>query len=190
MSSRLESQKHYQIDPARLDDAGELAMLVNSAYRGDSSRKGWTTEADYLGGQRTSPEALRGEIERGAREGKRVILCLREAKSSLAPILACVSLERTSDFGCYLGMLTVSPERQAGGIGRALLESAENFARERWGASRMILGVIQLREELIAWYERRGYRRTGETKPFPYGNEAFGLPRRQDLHFVMFEKPL
>lgn len=199
MSARTEARIRYRIVPARPEDAGDLAALVNSAYRGDSSRKGWTTEADFLGGQRTSPEALGEEIERGAREGKRVILCLREAtppaertrpESRLAPILACVSLERTSDNGCYLGMLTVSPERQAGGIGRALLESAENFARTEWSAKRMILGVIQLRSELIAWYERRGYRATGEIKPFPYGNEAFGLPRRPDLHFVMFEKPL
>lgn len=210
MSARVEAQKRYQIVPARPEDADELAVLVNSAYRGDSSRKGWTTEADLLDGQRTNANGLREEIERGDREGTRVILCLREVageSDTTSLILACVSLERCASAGagagaasgaepgnlgvtCYLGMLTVMPPLQAGGIGRILLEGAENFARERWGARRMILGVIQLREELIAWYERRGYVRTGETKPFPYGNEAFGLPRRTDLHFAMFEKPL
>lgn len=74
-------------------------------------------------------------------------------------------------------------------LGRLILEGAEDYAR-RWGATRMILGVVQLRTELIAWYERRGYVKNGETKPFPYGDERYGLPMRDDLHFVFFEKAL
>lgn len=175
-------QKTYEIDPARLEDVDEIVALVNSAYRGDSSKEGWTTEADFLDGQRVSSEMLRDEIKAG-----HVILCLRE--SANAPILACVSLQPREDGSWYLGMLTVSPKHQAGGVGRVLLERAEGFARER-GCARMMLSVIQLRESLMAWYERRGYRRTGETMPFPYGNPEFGIPKREDLYFVMFEKEL
>ena len=176
----------FDIRPATANDLVAISELVNSAYRGASSRQGWTTEAEYLEGQRTDPETLASDL---AQPNKR-ILCLREAEG--APILACVSLEKfrdTKGHGCYLGMLTVSPSLQATGIGRSLLEGAENFAAN-WGATRMTLGVIHLRESLINWYLRRGYVESGETKAFPYGDEKFGLPLRDDLQFVMFEKAI
>lgn len=176
----------YSIQAADEQDLAELAALVNSAYRGESSRAGWTTEADFLEGQRTDPELL-GEALKDVR---RMILCLR-AKDG-GPILGCVALERFSDArgrGCYLGMLTVKPTMQRQGVGKILLMRAEEFALAG-GATRMTLGVIQLRTELLAWYERNGYKRTGETKAFPYGDPKAGLPKREDLHFVLMEKPL
>jgi GNAT superfamily N-acetyltransferase len=183
-SSTQPSTPHVR--PATPADATELSRLVNSAYRGDSSRRGWTTEADLLDGQRTDPDTLEQDLSRPGV----TILCLRESESG--PILACVSLELFDDArgkGCHLGMLTVNPTLQAQGLGKILMQRSEAFARSR-GAARMRLGVIQLREQLMQWYERRGYERTGETRPFPYGDEKWGLPRQADLHFVLFEKAL
>jgi GNAT superfamily N-acetyltransferase len=174
------------IQTAEEADLNELAALVNSAYRGESSRAGWTTEADFLDGQRTDPEALAEALK----DMRRIILCLRE--EARGPIVGCVALERFSDArgkGCYLGMLTVKPTLQGKGLGKVLLGRAEEFARAG-DATRMALGVIQLRPELMAWYERNGYVRTGETKPFPYNDPAAGTPKRPDLHFVLFEKQL
>ncbi len=174
----------YDIRPATNQDAEEISTLVNSAYRGDSSRRGWTTEADYLDGQRTSAELISKDIRDPS---KRVMLCLRERAGG--EILSCVSLEKRDGAICYLGMLTVKPTLQAKGLGRILLEAAEDYARH-WDVDKMILTVVHLRESLMAWYERRGYRRTGETAPFPYGNPDFGLPKVEGLHFIVFEKDL
>ncbi len=179
-------QKQYIISEATAEEAEELSILVNSAYRGDSSREGWTTEADLLDGQRTDRSLLRHEIETPGRK----ILCLREAPG--AAILGCVFLEffaKDQRKGCYLGMLTVKPNLQTKGIGKHLMAAAEEASRQL-GAEFVSLGVIQVRESLMAWYERRGYKKTGLTKPFPYGDLQFGSPRRDDLYFVFFEKRL
>lgn len=169
--------------PAEVSDAAALVALVNSAYRGPSSRAGWTTEADLLGGQRTDEAALREFLT--APTAIRLMLTVRTNDA----LLACVQLERRGETA-YLGMLTVSPPHQAGGIGRRLLEAAEETVRLRWEARAVEMTVIAQRVELIAWYERRGYRRTGDTAPFPYGDPRFGLPQRTDLHFVVLRKPL
>lgn len=181
---------------ARRDDAEALSALVNSAYRGDSSRVGWTTEADLLGGQRTDPDALRESIAQGETMGDRVLL-VHEAVQPSGPaggpttpsIVACVQLERHGD-EAYLGMFTVRPTLQGSGLGRRLLAGAEQDARRRWGVIAVHMTVIAQRAELISWYERRGYRATGETAPFPYGDARFGEPRRPDLHFVVLRKLL
>lgn len=170
---------------ATAQDAAPLAALVNSAYRGDSSRVGWTTEADLLGGQRTDLAALGDFIERGNREGNRAML-LNEREDRP---LACVQLERRGD-DAYLGMLTIEPARQSSGLGKAMLAAAEAFVLEHWQTRRMTMTVIEQRTELIAWYERRGYVRTGETAPFPYGDIRFGEPKRPDLRFVVLAKAL
>ena len=167
--------------PAATADAPTLVALVNSAYRGDSSKAGWTTEADLLDGQRVDIEGLAGTI---ASPGNVVLLHERDH----APV-ACVHLERTGE-DCYLGMLTILPAMQGAGIGRQMLEAAERWAVEHWSSRTMFMTVIVQRSELIAWYQRRGYRRTGERKPFPYGDERFGLPRRDDLAFEVLRKPL
>ncbi len=104
-------------------------------------------------------------------------------------LLGCVHLERTGD-DCYLGMLTVRPVQQRTGLGRQLLEAAERWAIEHWASRSMHMTVIVQRVELIAWYERRGYRPTGVRKPFPYGDARFGLPRREDLVFEVLSKEL
>lgn len=167
--------------PALEADCTVLARFVNAGYRGDSSKAGWTTEADLLDGQRVDADGLRDTI---GQQGSVVLLY-----ESAGEIAACVALEvRSGD--CHLGMLTVSPTRQSGGLGRALLAAAERYAQETFGATRMSMSVIVQRPELIAWYERRGYRRTGRFEPFPYGDERFGLPRRPDLRFEMLEKSL
>jgi len=166
---------------ARADDVPSLVALVNSAYRGDSSRAGWTTEADLLGGQRIDVERLAETI---AAPDNVVLL----HESQRVPI-ACVHLEQTGA-DAYLGMLTIQPTAQGAGLGRQLLDSAERWAVTEWGVRTMHMTVIVQRIELIVWYERRGYLRTGEFKPFPYGDERFGLPRRGDLKFEVLRKSL
>ena len=151
-------------------DAPALAALVNSAYRGESSKAGWTTEADLLGGQRVDAEGITATI---AKAGSVILLHEQEG----APV-ACVLLERTGE-DCYLGMLTVRPTAQSGRLGRRLLDAAEAWVIEHWSSRTMHMTVIVQRVELIAWYERRGYRRTGERKPFPYDDKCFGISRRR-----------
>ena len=165
-------------------DLDAVAALVNSGFRGDSSRAGWTTEADFLGGQRTDPALLRAEL---AAAPEAVLLLVRDAPGG--ELLASVWLDPEEADVWHLGMLTVRPDLQARQLGRTLLAEAESYAAAR-GARRMRLTVINVRETLSAWYQRRGYVRTGETKPFPYGDERFGLPQRDDLHFEVFEKRL
>jgi ribosomal protein S18 acetylase RimI-like enzyme len=167
---------------AGADDIPVLHALVESAYRGDRSRAGWTTEADLLGGQRTDPDALAEII--GGRSG-RIVVAEEEGT-----VVGCCQLERRPGATAYLGMLAVSPSLQARGVGRAVVTEGERIAREEWGATRVQLTVIRQRRELIAWYERLGYRPTGETAPFPYGDERFGLPKVDDLEFVVLVKAL
>jgi GNAT superfamily N-acetyltransferase len=168
---------------ATANDVPALALLINSAYRGDSSKAGWTTEADLLGGQRVDVEGLSETI---ARPGAAMLVHEREG----APV-ACVLLERTGGGDdCYLGMLTVQPALQGAGLGRQLIEAAERWTVDHWGSRAMHMTVIAQRPELMAWYERRGYRRTGARKPFPYGDERFGVPRRDDLVFEVLRKEL
>jgi GNAT superfamily N-acetyltransferase len=166
---------------ATAEDAPALAALVNSAYRGDGSRAGWTTEADLLGGQRVDVEGLTTTISTPGH----VILVHDQDQQPIA----CVHLARTAD-GCYLGMLTVRPTAQGFGLGAQLLETAERWAVDNWSSRSMHMTVIVQRLELIAWYERHGYGRTGERKPFPYGDERFGLPKRDDLAFEVLSKHL
>jgi len=162
-------------------DAPALVDLINSAYRGESSKAGWTTEADLLGGQRVDLDWV---IEMIATP-ESVFLVLERDRV----VIGCLRLERTGG-ECYLWLLTVRPSLQAGGIGRKLLEGAERWALENWSSRAIQMTVIVQREELRAWYERRGYYRTGTRKPFPYGDERFGLPRRTDLEFEVLRKEL
>ncbi|UFR06057.1 GNAT family N-acetyltransferase [Streptomyces sp. Go40/10] len=162
-------------------DVGALVALVESAYRGDSSRTGWTTEADILEGQRTDPQGVL-EVIKGSES--RVLTVERDGR-----IVACCQLEHRGDHA-YFGMFAVSPALQGSGLGKIVMAEAERLARETWGATEMRMTVISAREDLIAWYERRGYRRTGKTQPFPYGDERFGIPLRPDLRFELLVKPL
>ncbi|MEO6528388.1 MAG: GNAT family N-acetyltransferase [Gemmatimonadaceae bacterium] len=165
-------------------DLPAVVALVNSGYRGDSSRLGWTTEADYLGGQRTDIATLRAELSE--RPGA-VLLLLRDGAED--ELVGSVFLKPEDEDRWHLGMLTVRPDLQNRQLGRTLLGEAEKFGVAR-GARWMRLSVINIRDTLIAWYERRGYCRTGEEVPFPYGDERFGQALRDDLRFVVMEKAL
>lgn len=167
-------------------DAGEadldsIRSLVESAYRGESSRQGWTTEADMLDGQRIDHEGLRELV--GPSDARVLLAC----KDDL--LMACCELRRHGNVA-YFGMFAVRPHAQGMGIGHRVLGEAERLARMQWSCRTMQLTVIDIRAELIAWYERRGYRRTGVHKPFPYGDARYGIPKRDDLRFEVLEKAL
>ena len=164
---------------ASVADIPALVALVTSAYRGDASRAGWTTEADFLDGDRIDPEVLRADI---ARPRSRVLLV-----EDGAGLVACAHVAEEDGAG-YFGMFAVRPELQGGGVGKRLLAESERIVRDEWRLPAMRMTVIDLRDALIAFYERRGYRRTGILKPFPYGDERFGIPLREDLRFEVLEK--
>ena len=158
-------------------DIQSLDSLVNSAYRGESSKKGWTTEADLLDGLRIDPATLKKLIN----EPESVIL---KYTGDTGLLEGCVYLKQKSN-QLYLGMLTVSPNLQGKGIGKKLLEAAEKHAL-KIGSHSIIMTVISVRQELIAWYQRQGYHLTGTTEPFPT-DPKFGLPK-QPLVFLVLEK--
>ncbi|NCI49598.1 GNAT family N-acetyltransferase [Sediminibacterium roseum] len=160
-------------------DIPALEQLVNSAYRGEHSKKGWTTEADLLGGIRTDANGLKNMMS----EPAAVILTYTGEQGLLQ---GCVFLKQKAN-KLYLGMLTVDPELQAQGIGKKLLSAAEEYARQK-NCDGITMTVISVRHKLIAWYERHGYRKTGATEPFP-ADPSFGLPK-QELEFVVMEKSL
>lgn len=162
---------------ANFEDADKLNYLVNSAYRGDSSRSGWTTEADLLGGQRVDPEGIRDMIR-----NDRIEIALEGDE-----ILGCIYIKRIQDF-VYFGMLTVNPALQNKGTGKLLLNHLEKLTKD-WGYKKIRMTVINSRKELIAFYERRGFQWTGETEPFPENDPRFGLPKTK-LLFHVFEKIL
>ena len=163
------------------EDTVAIVALVESAYRGDASRIGWTTEADFLEGQRIDPA---GVLDNMSKAGSLILLLERNGA-----LLACCHLERFGD-ACYFGMFSVNPEQQGAGFGKRLMQEAEKFARETWACQRMEMTVIDIRRGLIDFYLRRGYRRSGIFKPFPYGDERYGIPLRDDLRFEILEKPL
>jgi N-acetylglutamate synthase-like GNAT family acetyltransferase len=167
---------------AQLSDATLISQLVNSAYRGPISKQGWTTEADILDGQRTDPQAIEEMIQKPHQ-----FFLLGELNGKL---LASVLLEQTKPEICYFGMFAVDPNLQTQGIGKLFIQEAERLAREELGAEIMEMTVITLRSELIAWYERRGYQKTGEVRPFPYDNQRFGIPLRDDIELGVLQKRL
>lgn len=170
------------IRAATLADIPALHRLVERAYRGDSARKGWTHEADLLGGQRTDVAAL-GEMI--ADPTQRILLAI-----GADGLVGCVQVSQKDADTAYLGLLSVDPDVQAGGLGKALIDAAERAARVEFSASKMEMTVIRQRSELIAYYERRGYALTSETRPFPLDDERFGLPVSRDLSFVVLAKAL
>ncbi|MFK2876991.1 GNAT family N-acetyltransferase [Rhodanobacter hydrolyticus] len=167
--------------PAIAADVSAIVALVESAYRGDSGRRGWTTESDLLDGQRTDVAGVSALLDQ-----PHGVVLLAERDGVL---MASCHVERQGDSG-YFGMFAVDPLRQGDGLGKAVLAEAERIAREEWQCRAMHMTVIVQRAELIAFYERRGYRRTGEFQPFPYGDERFGIPRRDDLRFEVLRKDL
>jgi ribosomal protein S18 acetylase RimI-like enzyme len=173
------------------DDIPALIELVTSAYRGDVSRQGWTTEADLLDGQRIDADMLRADLD----TPDSIVLLAIDSKDEDAPRpVACANIAKQSSDGgiptAYFGMFSVSPDVQGGGVGKIVLAEAERIAHYTLGCARIRMTVIDAREELIAYYVRRGYVRTGIKKRFPYGDPRYGLPKRDDLQFEVLEKTL
>jgi GNAT superfamily N-acetyltransferase len=165
-------------------DVPAVVALVESAYRGEESLAGWTSEAELIGGQRTDAAAVSELI---ATPRCHILLACE------GPALqASCELREPGEPGgtAYFGMFAVRPSLQGGGYGRLVLAEAERVAREEFAAGALEMTVIRQREQLIAWYERRGYARTGELRPFPYGDERYGLPRVDDLEFTVLLKRL
>jgi len=168
-------------------DVPAVVALVESAYRGDVSRQGWTTEADFLDGRRTGADEVLASIRQPR---SRILLAERPgATAHERELVACAHVADEDGAG-YFGMFSVRPGLQGGGIGKAVLAEGERIVRDEWRLPVMRMTVIDIRDELIAFYERRGYRRTGKFKPFPYGDARFGEPRRRDLRFEILEKSL
>jgi ribosomal protein S18 acetylase RimI-like enzyme len=163
-------------------DIPALHALIESAYRGESSRAGWTTEADLLDGQRTDPDDLADILA----DPKQVLLTAWRG----GELVGCILIADRGEGTGYFGMLSIRPTLQGGGLGRRLVEAAHAAMADRFGARRVRISVLPQRETLIAWYQRLGYRLTGDTLPFPYGNPRFGLPKRDDLYFVVMEREL
>ena len=165
-------------------DVASVVALVESAYRGAESRTGWTSEAELLAGQRTDAAMLVALL---AEPGAHVLLA-----EEAGVLQACCELREPAAPGgvAYFGMFAVRPSLQTGGYGRIVLAEAERIAAAEFGAATLEMTVIKQRGSLIAWYERRGYRRTGEMKPFPYGDERFGIPKIDDLEFATLAKAL
>ena len=162
------------IAAASLDDAPTLKTLIECAYRGDTARRGWTHEADILDDERTAP----GQIEALLADPAVTMLAAREG----AALVGCVAVTRKNTARAYLGMLCVLPDLQSDGLGGRLLDAAEDCARKH-GIAVMEMNVIEGRDDLVAWYERRGYARSGETRPYP-------VPRDPPVTFAVLEKPL
>ena len=168
------------ITTAQIEDIPQLVELINSAYRGDASKKGWTTEADLLMGELRTDNATLTTLFNNPTA---TILKYVSADNIIA---GCVYLDQ-QERGLYLGMLTVSPLLQAAGIGRQLMSAAENLAKAK-NCPCIFMNVISVRYELIAWYERNGYQKTGETKPMS-ADTRFGIPT-QPLEFAIMQKTM
>jgi ribosomal protein S18 acetylase RimI-like enzyme len=163
-------------------DFPAIVDLANLAFRGSGALASWNSEAGFIEGKRLTEALLREDL---AAKPDAQLLTYRDDPNGA--LLGTVWMEPKVDGVWYLGLLTVRPDLQNRQLGRALLNAAEGFAQER-GARLIRMSVVNVRETLIAWYQRRGYVLTGETQPFPYGDERFGKPLRDDLHFVLMEK--
>jgi ribosomal protein S18 acetylase RimI-like enzyme len=172
-----------QSEIATVADAKPLSDLVNAAYRGAGGRRGWTHEAELISGERTRSSDVAAMIS----DGSTTVLVRRS--DNRPALLGCVAVEVGGTSHCTISMLAVAPELQAAGLGRSLLADAEQLAADK-GATIAKITVVQQREALIAWYERRGYRRTGSYEAFPYGDDSVGIPLRSDLQFVLLEKEM
>jgi ribosomal protein S18 acetylase RimI-like enzyme len=166
-------------------DVPRIVALMNRAYRGSGESAGWSTETGYISGDRTTEALLRNELIAKPKGS----LLKWESMPGGGPLKGCVWLEPLDDAVWYLGNLAVDPRLQQGGLGRELLFAAEQWVIER-GGRRVRMSVVNVREALIAWYLRRGYAKTGETEPFPYGDDRFGTPQRSDLKFEVLAKSL
>lgn len=149
------------IKPAQVQDADAISALVNRAYRGESSRAGWTTEADLLDGKRTTT----GDVLALLNRHDAVILTGWVAETLMVTLCA---EWHADEQVAHLGMIAVEPAAQNRGYGKKMILAAEQLSVERWGARASQMSVVSVRQTLIAFYQRLGYQATGELKPFPY----------------------
>ena len=173
-----------KLERARPGDIPAVVALMNLAFRGSGEGASWNTEAEHIDGDRTSEALLLTDLE--AAPDAALLVGRSEDGARLE---GSVWLEPKGDDVWYLGSLTVDPRLQNAGAGRRLLAASEAWAAEH-GARTIRMTVVNVRDTLIAWYVRRGYRLTGEVEPFPYDDARFGTPRRSDLSFVVLEKAL
>ncbi|CAF4893057.1 unnamed protein product, partial [Rotaria magnacalcarata] len=170
----LKSLLSYRI--ATLADCEAVSTLVNSGYRGESSRQGWTTEEALVGGLRTHPSKLIDIIND---KTNAILLFFEESENVL---VGCVHLQHDPvERSALLGMLTVRPDLQGRGYGKFILSIAECYVRDTWDVEFVKMKAIMQRPELVAYYNRRGYIDTGRREPFPKGDERSGIPKVQDL---------
>jgi ribosomal protein S18 acetylase RimI-like enzyme len=178
------------LTPAGEADFAEIVDLANVAYRKIGQGASWNTETGLIVGERLNAAMIREDL---AKKPGSVLLIVREESGEggrdEGVLLGTVWLEPKSADTWYLGLLTVRPDMQTRQMGRSILAAGEAYARER-GATTMRLTVLNVREALIGWYERRGYALTGETEAFPYGDSRFGTPLRDDLEFLVLTKAL
>ena len=173
-----------QLERATLADIPNVVSLMNLAFRGTGPEASWNTEAPYIEGDRTTEALLALEMA----ERPEALLLLHRADDG-STLNGCVWLEPAGAGVWYLGSLAILPRLQKGGMGRRLLAAAEDIARDN-GATIIRMKVVNVRNTLIAWYERRGYRVTQKTEAFPQTDHRFGRPLRDDLCFVVLEKAL
>jgi len=172
------------LKPAIEADYPEIIGLVNLAFRATGPSASWNVEAGIIEGQRIDDSLLREDLAKNP--PAHLLIQRDEADGTL---LGTVRLDPAKSGVWHLAILAIKPDLQNRQLGRTLLAAAEEFARER-GAHRIHMTVLNVRDILIAWYERRGYKLTAETQPFPYGDKRFGRPLRDDLHFVVLEKDI
>ena len=184
MSSSMSSSLKFR--HANEADIPALIELVTSAYRGEASKQGWTTEADLLDGQRVDRDMLLTDLSRP----HSFILLAEDSGRLIACAQVWAEPYKDGKTSGYFGMFSVDPKSQGGGIGKSVLAETERVARDTLGCARMHMSVFDCRDELIAFYERRGYVRTGIKKPFPYDDPRFGLAKRDGLQFEVLEKTL
>lgn len=180
-SHQKSEEKLVIFSDATAADVLELVDLINTAYRTPGDKPGWTDERSLLRGTRTDSVTLASELKSGR------YLIAKERDDS--PVVACARITAEDDGVWYVASVAVNAARQGGGTGRLVLGE---IARQARAANVQVLRitVINLREQLIAWYERRGFVRTGETEPFPYDDPSVGRPLRDDLVLVKLEMPL
>jgi len=167
--------------PAGPEDVTTLVELVQGAYRGEGGPGRWTTEAHLVRGRRTSPQ----EVLEAIGAGRSTVLVAEDGQG----LLASCHVRDMGEARAYLGMFAVRPGQQGQGVGRAMVVAAEAWVSTRWDCRLVEMHVIAGRDELLAWYERLGYRSTGQTIAFPYDRED-DVPRRPGLYFVVLEKTL
>lgn len=182
LSNRAEDHNMLEIEQARDEDLPHVVTLLNQAYRDNSSQSAWTTEVGLIDGDRISEETLGQDV--ADKPDARLMVYKPEGK-----VKGCVWLEPSGNDVWYLGSLAVDPGMQNAGLGRRLMAAAEAYIRLH-GGRQVKMTVIDVRDALLAWYERRGYQRTGITEPFPYGDTRFGTPTRPGLQFEVLTKAL